>query len=45
MLQVVSIKQSDIVTASPLVEFSDTALTGSNACSADRFRDDFDTGY
>ena len=43
MLQVVSIKQNDILTTSPGYGGSTNAVSGN--LGADRFRDDWDAGY
>ena len=43
MLQVVSIKQNDILTSSPVL--SSTEYSGGTILGADRFRDDYDAGY
>ncbi len=43
MLQIVSIKQNDIVTASPIL--SSTEYSGGTILAPDRVRDDWDAGY
>ena len=43
MLQIVSIKNNDIVCSSPML--SSTEYSGGTILGADRFRDDYDAGY
>jgi len=45
MLQVVSIKNNDIITGSQTLLFGSGTKDGGAACAGDRFHDDWDAGY